>query len=108
MKNTLSALVVVALLTTSCSLLSPEGSPAAKFKSFEDTWTIALAAYDAHCDRVNLGKVDPAKEEFADAAWLQFRANFRAAFVAASRDWTAPITPEIETQTRALLSTFNE
>lgn len=108
MKNKQMPLLVAfaMLAATSCSILNPN-DPASTFKSFEDTWTVALAAYDAHCDRVNQGKVELAKEAIADAAWNQFRASFKTAFIAASRNWSAPATPELKVQATQLLQTLN-
>lgn len=110
MKKQMPVLVAIAILLAvpSCALFRGGDDPASTFKTFEDTWTVSLAAYDAHCDRVNLGKVEPAKEKLADAAWLQFRATFRAAFVAASRNWNAPTPPTLEVEAKSLVSTLNQ
>lgn len=104
MRNAVSMLAAVALLS-GCKLLSPD--PAASFKSFQDTWTVALAAYDAHCERVVQGKVKPESEAIADAAWNKFRLSFRTAFVAASSNWSAPVPPPVALEAKTLIATLD-
>lgn len=99
--------LAVLLAVPSCALFNQGTDPASRFKSFQDTWTLASAAYDAHCERVVQGKVIPAKEALADAAWNQFRAAFRTAFVNASRDWSAPPPIDVKTQAASLITTLN-
>lgn len=103
------SLIVLAVLLSvpGCALFNQGGDPASSFTSFQDTWTVASAAYDAHCERVVLGKVDITKEKLADTAWNQFRATFRASFLAASQNWSAPPPMEVKTQAANLLSTLN-
>lgn len=95
------------LFLNGCALFRSDPTPAGQFKSFQDTWTVAKAAYDAHAERVVLGKVKPEQEQLADLAWNQFRATFRAAFVAASQNWAAPVPNSVKLNANSLLATLN-
>lgn len=77
---------------------------ASTFKTFQDIWIVSSAAYDAHCERVVQGKVEPGKEAMADAAWNQFRSVFRQSFVNASRNWSAPAPIEVKAEASNLLT----
>lgn len=92
--------LAILLAVPSCSLLNNQSS----YQTFQDTWDVALAAYDAHCERVVQGKVDPAKVIIADTAWNQFRTTFRAAFIAASKNWSAPPPPDVQLESTKLIT----
>lgn len=92
------ALMLLLVVVPGCSLLRSGNDAASTFRTFETTWTVTLAAYDAYCDRVNLDKVAPEKVALADAAWNQFRATFKAAFLQASRNWNSQPPPIVELQ----------
>ena len=98
----LAPAITAPVLFTGCSLFG-RGTPNDQFANFKSTWDVSLAAYDAHLERVVLGKVPRAQEIAADAAWEQFRATFKQAFVAAAENWKAAPPEQVKLKGQHLI-----
>ncbi len=98
------AIITTTAFVVGCSTVTTQ--EAKTYNSFRDAWAVTHAAYQSWCERAVQGKVTSEQEIQADKAWNAYRATFRAAFVAASQNWNAPVPPEIKTlstQTTAML-----
>lgn len=83
----LTGLLAFGAMTTFTGCKTPQTREAIVFNTFKDTWTVAHAAYQAHCENVVSGKVSKENELKVDREWNRFRVIFKTALVAANQDW---------------------
>jgi hypothetical protein len=86
---------------TGCT--TPQTREAIVFNSFKDAWTVAHAAYQAHCENVVNGKVNKEKEAKVDAEWNKFRLVFKASLSVAHQDWSKPAPATLDAAEQQLL-----
>lgn len=82
----LLALCALLIGAPGCSVLAPRSDitwEGQKFLTFQDVWTVTLAAYDRHMDYRVAGKVSADDARDVDTAWNVFRVGFRAALARA-------------------------
>jgi len=84
----LTGLLAFGAMTTFTGCTTPQTREAIVFNTFKDTWTVAHAAYQAHCENVVTGKVSKEKEIKVDREWNRFRLAFKTALSVANQDWT--------------------
>jgi len=99
MKRILSVLLLTLVVSLNQGCVTNPEKPtreAIVFYTFADTWTVAHAAYRAHCERVVSGKVSKPDEIEIDAAWNTFRASFKVAFSLASQNWSAATPVDVQ------------
>lgn len=102
----LGALLLCAAFASGCVPSNTKQTPQAiVFYSFRTTWDGALQSYTAAQKLSLQGKIKDADMRDIDDAWNKFRASFRIAFVAASRNWSAT-TPQDVTKLRDDLLTL--
>ncbi len=104
LKSLLASILIVTSVVTFSSCSTPQTKEAIVFNSFKDTWSVAHAAYAGWCEQVVAGKVSPEKEDKVDAQWNTFRASFRLAFVASSKNWNAATPADVEQFKNELLA----
>lgn len=109
MKSKLAVLLLAALFMCSGATCRNSGPTPTKeaviFYSFKSTYDTAHEAYK-QAQKLDLqGKLSPGKIEALNQKWNLFRASFRTAFVAASKDWSAA-TPQDVLKLRDDLLTF--
>ena len=89
----LGAMLLCAATFSGCVTTPTKPTPQAiVYYSFRSAWDGALTSYAAAQKLSLQGKIKDPDMRDIDDAWNKFRASFRIAFVAASRDWksTAP------------------
>jgi len=84
----LTGFLAFGVMTTFTGCTTPQTREAIVFNTFKDTWTVAHAAYQAHCENVVTGKVSKEKEIKVDREWNRFRLAFKTALSVANQDWT--------------------
>lgn len=82
----------------------PQTQEAVWYNTFNDTWTVAHSAYQAHCEAVVQGKVSAETEAAVDASWNRFRRVFTAALKASNNDWSALTTEGLNLAEAELLA----
>lgn len=94
---TLGALLLCGLsVFNGCATNQTRPTPQAiVFYSFRSTWDGALQSYTAAQKLSLQGKIKSADMADIDQAWNKFRASFRIAFVAASRDWKSAAPQDV-------------
>lgn len=108
MKTLLLALLLIgapAVFQSGCATATT--SAAAKFRTFQDTWTVAHSAYAAWCERVVQGKVSKDQELAADRNWNRFRATFKTALTAAGQNWSAASPDNLNAASADLIKSLN-
>lgn len=99
MKKLLVAALGLSLLLSPVAFVGcagPQTKEAIVFHSFRDSWDASRSAYRAWQELVVSGKISPTKEAAVDKAWNNYRATFRLAFDAATRNWDATTPQDVE------------
>jgi hypothetical protein len=90
-------------MTTFTGCSTPQTREAVVFNTFKDTWTVAHAAYQAHCENVVTGKVSKENEIKVDEAWNKFRLAFKTSLALSNQDWSKAPPASLDAAEQQLL-----